>query len=117
IILLLAVAMSVAVYVEPYRFNRVKAFLDPSVDPRGISYQINQSLISIGSGGLFGVGFGHSTQKFGFLPEVVNDSIFAVAAEEIGFVGTAALIGLFVLFGLLMVWTANNISDKFGKLL
>ncbi len=117
IIILLIIAMAAAVYMEPYRFNRIKAFLDPSVDPRGISYQINQSLISIGSGGLFGVGFGHSTQKFGFLPEVVNDSIFAVIAEELGFVGTVVTIGLFLALSLAMVSIVKNTSDKFGKLL
>lgn len=117
IILLLAVALAAAIYMEPYRFNRVKAFLDPSVDPRGISYQINQSLISIGSGGLFGVGFGHSTQKFGFLPEVVNDSIFAIIAEELGFAGATVAIGLFLAICLVMVGIVKNISDKFGKLL
>ncbi len=117
IILLLVVGLSIAVYAEPYRFNRVKAFLDPSVDPQGISYQINQSLISIGSGGLFGVGFGHSTQKFGFLPEVVNDSIFAVIAEELGLVGSIFTIGLFLILLTLLISVAKNVGDKFGKLL
>lgn len=115
--LLVLVIVSVVVVIEPYRFNRIKAFIDPSIDPRGISYQVNQSMIAIGSGGLFGVGFGKSTQKLGFLPEVINDSIFAVATEELGFIGAAFLIGLFGLFTFFMVWTANNISDKFGKLI
>ena len=66
---------------------------------------------------MFGVGFGKSTQKFGFLPEVIHDSIFAVVVEELGFVGASFLIGLFIFFAFLMVWTANNVSDKFGKLL
>ncbi len=103
--------------VEPYRLNRIKTYLDPSLDPKGISYQLNQSMIAIGSGGMFGVGYGKSTQKFGFLPEVIHDSIFAVVVEELGFIGAAGLIGLFVLFGLMMGYTANSLKDKFGKLL
>lgn len=110
-------ALGLMIYISPYRLDRIKTFIDPSVDPRGISYQLNQSLISIGSGGMFGVGFGKSTQKFGFLPEVVNDSIFSIIVEELGFIGAVFLLGLFALFTLLMVWTANNISDKFGKLI
>lgn len=118
IIILVAISiLAIGIAVEPYRFNRIKAFIDPSIDPRGISYQVNQSMISIGSGGMFGVGFGKSTQKFGFLPEVVNDSIFAVVAEELGFIGATFLIFLFVIFAFLMVQTAQGISDKFGRLL
>ncbi len=118
VIILIALSLvAVGVAVEPYRFNRIKAFIDPSVDPQGISYQVNQSMISIGSGGLFGVGFGKSTQKFGFLPEVVNDSIFAVVAEELGFVGSLFLISLFVASTFLMVKLSQDINDKFGKLL
>lgn len=115
--LLVVGILGAMIVVEPYRLNRVKTFLDPSLDPRGISYQLNQSLISIGSGGMFGVGFGKSTQKFGFLPEVINDSVFAIIAEELGFVGSVFLISLFVLLALLMIWTANNVTDKFGKLI
>ncbi len=102
---------------EPYRLNRIKTFIDPTYDPRGISYQLNQSLISIGSGGWFGVGFGKSIQKFGFLPEVINDSIFAVIVEEMGLVGAIALIILFITFSFLLVRVAQSVSDKFGKLL
>lgn len=109
-------ALIVMIWFEPYRWDRIRTFVDPSVDPRGISYQLNQSLIGIGSGGVFGVGFGKSTQKFGFLPEVIHDSIFAVIVEELGFVGAAFLIGLFALFAFIMVWVANSVSDKFGKL-
>ncbi len=109
-------ALLVMIWFEPYRLDRIRTFVDPSVDPQGISYQLNQSLIGVGSGGMFGVGFGKSTQKFGFLPEVIHDSIFAVIVEELGFVGASFLIGLFLLFVFLMVWTANGITDKFGKL-
>ncbi|MDP3792592.1 MAG: putative lipid II flippase FtsW [bacterium] len=115
--LLIVGVLALMIYVEPYRADRVKTFFDPSIDPRGISYQLNQSLIAVGSGGMFGVGFGKSTQKFGFLPEVINDSIFAILVEELGLVGAGVLIGLFVFFTFLLIRVVNNISDKFGKLL
>lgn len=115
--LLIIVAVALMIVVEPYRLNRIKTYLDPSIDPRGISYQLNQSLISIGSGGAFGVGFGKSTQKFGFLPEVINDSIFAIMMEELGFVGGMFFVGLLCLLTFLMVKTANSLNDKFGRLL
>ena len=105
------------IFIEPYRLNRIKTFLDPSVDPRGISYQLNQSLIAIGSGGLLGSGYNDSTQKWGFLPEVVNDSIFAVLVEELGFAGAMILIGLFIFLAHTLVSIAKNTSDKFGRLL
>ncbi|MBX4211728.1 MAG: putative lipid II flippase FtsW [Candidatus Yanofskybacteria bacterium] len=110
------VALGGLIAIAPYRIERVKSFLDPSRDPRGASYQVNQSLIAIGSGGVFGVGFGQSTQKLGFLPEAVGDSIFAVIGEELGLVGTLGTIGLF----LFMFWTLMKIArtthDRFAKL-
>lgn len=113
----IVVALAGMIWFEPYRFDRITTFIDPSVDPQGISYQLNQSLIGIGSGGVFGVGFGKGTQKFGFLPEVIHDSIFAVLVEELGFLGATFLVGLFVVLAFFMVQVANNTSDKFGKLL
>jgi len=102
---------------EPYRLNRIKTFLNPSFDPRGASYQVNQSMISIGSGGLFGVGYGKSTQIYGsFLPEPVGDSIFAVVAEELGLVGAGSLIVLFLLQCFFLTNIARHASDKFAKL-
>lgn len=115
--LLIAGVFTIMIAVAPYRLDRIKTFLDPSIDPRGISYQLNQSLIAVGSGGMFGVGFGKSTQKFGFLPEVTSDSIFAILVEELGLIGAGTLIGLFVFLAFLMVRVAHNIGDKFGKLL
>lgn len=116
IILLAVVAMVGLIAIEPYRLNRIKAFIDPTVDPRGISYQINQSLISIGSGGLFGVGYGQSSQKLGFLPEVVGDSIFAVIAEEIGFVGATVTVGLFLILAVILTKIARAAEDPFARL-
>ncbi len=117
IVAIFLVAVAGLIFIEPYRLNRIKTFIDPSVDPRGISYQLNQSLIAIGSGGLFGNGFNQSTQKWGFLPEVVNDSIFAVTVEELGFVGAMAMIGMFLFLCQTLISIAKNTSDKFGRLL
>ena len=117
ILAIFLVAVAGLIFVEPYRFNRIKTFVNPSLDPRGISYQLNQSLIAIGSGGLFGNGFNQSTQKLGFLPEVVNDSIFAVVVEELGFVGAMVLVGLFVFLSHTLVSVAKNTADKFGRLM
>ncbi|MEK7076047.1 MAG: putative lipid II flippase FtsW [Patescibacteria group bacterium] len=118
ILLVLFIGLSAIIVVEPYRFDRLKSFWDPSIDPRGSSYQINQSLISIGSGGLFGVGYNNSSQKQGgFLPEVIGDSIFAIIAEELGLVGSALTVGLFGALCLFLVDIAKNASDKFGVLL
>ena len=76
---------------ESYRMSRLLVFLHPELDPRGIGYQINQALLAIGSGGIFGLGLGHSRQKFNYLPEPVGDSIFAIISEEIGLIGAAVL--------------------------
>lgn len=112
------IALTLLIYFEPYRFNRIRAFWDPSVDTRGISYQVNQAKIAIGSGGIFGKGFGDgSTQKFGFLPEPVGDSIFAIIVEELGLIGGLFTMVLFVALS----WTLTQISiatrDPFGRLL
>ncbi len=111
------VLFSFFVYFEQYRWNRIMAFWNPEADPRGISYQINQSLIAIGSGGLFGVGFQNSSQKQGFLPEVLNDSIFAIIAEELGYAGSVAVIAMFAFLSFLMTQIAKSAPDKFGALL
>ncbi len=88
-----------AIILFPHRLNRVITFINPSSDVEGAGYQINQALIAIGSGGLFGKGIGRSVQVFGYLPEAANDSIFAIIAEVLGFVGTMIVLGLFgVLF-------------------
>lgn len=117
VVAIFIIAVAGLILIEPYRLNRIKTFLDPSVDPRGISYQLNQSLIAIGSGGFFGNGYNESTQKWGFLPEVVNDSIFAVVVEELGLVGAMVLIGLFIFLCYILISIAKIMSDKFGRLL
>jgi len=104
------------IQIAPYRFSRLKVFLDPLFDPLGQGYQIKQALIGIGSGGITGVGLGLSFQKFGFLPEPISDSIFAVVAEELGFIGAAILVLLFLLFALRSFVLAKKIKDPFAKI-
>lgn len=105
------------VFYKPYLQERIKTFINPSSDPRGSSYQIQQSLITLGSGGIFGRGFGQSIQKFGYLPEPQGDSIFAVLGEEFGFIGTSVTILLFLLFALRGFQIANNSPNLFSRLL
>ena len=111
------VGIVVLIAVAPYRLKRILSFLDPWQDPQGDGWQIIQSLYAIGSGGLFGVGLGNSTQKYLYISEPHNDFIFAVLAEELGFVGCVAVIVLFLLF----VWRGIIISmkapDMFGSLI
>ncbi|MFA6446288.1 MAG: FtsW/RodA/SpoVE family cell cycle protein, partial [Candidatus Paceibacterota bacterium] len=102
--------------VRPYVLTRIKTFLDPSRDPLGSGYQIQQSLIAIGSGEVFGRGYGQSIQKFKFLPESIGDSIYAVAGEEFGFVGASGIILLFLLFVFRGLKIARRIPDMFGGL-
>jgi len=114
----LAVAgVALAVIVEPYRMARLTSFVNPWKDPRGAGMQTVQSLISIASGHLFGVGLGNSIQKFGFLPEQTTDSITGIIGEELGLVGLLVLIALYVV----LVWTiyriALNSREPYGKLL
>jgi len=84
----------------PYRLNRFFIFLHPEADPLGLGYQIKQSLIAIGSGGIFGRGLGLSEQKFGFLPQSFSDSIFPIFAEDTGFIGSLLLLTLFLIFSI-----------------
>ncbi|MFH1565566.1 MAG: putative lipid II flippase FtsW [bacterium] len=103
--------------IAPYRMNRFLVFLNPSIDPKGIGYHINQALIAIGSGGIFGMGFGHSRQKFNYLPEPIGDSIFAIIAEELGLIGGAIILVLFGIFAWRGFRIAKHAPDKFGMLL
>lgn len=110
-------AILLLIKIEPYRFNRLLTFLNPDHDPLGIGYQINQAIIAIGSGGLFGVGIGESRQKYNYLPEPVGDSIFAVASEETGLIGASVIIVLFLIFTYFGYRISKNASTEFGKLL
>jgi cell division protein FtsW len=104
-------------FIRPYTMNRVKTFLNPSADPRGASYQVQQSLIAIGSGGMFGKGLGQSIQKFNYLPEPQGDSIFAVYAEEFGFLGTFILVCLYLFFSIRGYGIAFRAPDPFSRFL
>ncbi|MBL7045570.1 MAG: cell division protein FtsW [Parcubacteria group bacterium] len=102
---------------RPYVRDRLMTFLDPSADPLGTGYQIQQSLIAIGSGQWFGRGFGQSVQKFNFLPEPIGDSVFAVFSEEFGFLGAFILVSLFLAFAFRGLKIASQAPDYFGGLL
>lgn len=100
-----------------YRWRRWVALLDPARDPSGIGYQVQQALVAVGSGGVAGVGFGQSMQKMGFLPEPHNDFLYAIFAEEWGWLGTLALVlafALLLVIGYRIAWRA---PDRFGTLL
>ncbi len=110
-------ALAVLIKTSTYRFNRILALFSPKSDPMGISFQITQSLIAIGSGGIFGLGLGMSYQKFGFLPQAMSDTIFSVYAEETGLIGSIFLVMLF----LLLFWRGYKIfkdkkKDQFSQL-
>ena len=117
IVPILFTAVTGLVLMAPYRAKRLMSFLNPESDPLGSSYQIHQILLALGSGGWFGVGIGKSRQKYAYLPEANTDSIFAIIGEEIGFIGSLFVIGLFVF----LIWRgfriAHRTKDKFGRLL
>ncbi|MBI5003721.1 FtsW/RodA/SpoVE family cell cycle protein [Candidatus Kaiserbacteria bacterium] len=105
------------VMTRPYVRDRVMTFIDPSAGAHAEGYQIKQSLIAIGSGGITGRGWGQGIQKFSYLPEPMGDSIFAVAGEELGFIGTIMIVGLFLAFALRGFFVATHASDLFGTLI
>lgn len=109
-------AVAAAIILAPYRMKRFLAFLDPWADPLGDGFQVIQSLLALGSGGLFGLGLGASKQKLFYLPERHTDFIYAIIGEELGFFG--ALMVLLLFFG--FVWRgykiAINARDSFGSL-
>lgn len=116
LILIGALLLGILIYLEPYRRDRLTVFLNPEHDPQGSGYQVRQALIAIGSGGIWGRGFGMSRQKFQYLPEPVGDSIFAVAAEEFGFIGATVMIFLFILLAWRGFYISRFAPDTFGKL-
>lgn len=111
------VGLLIMIKLEPYRMRRITAFINPSADPLNASYQIKQAMLAIGSGGIFGYGYGASRQKYSYLPETLNDSIFAVVAEELGFVRVTAILALFTAFIIRGLRVAKRAPDSFGKML
>lgn len=109
------ISAGMLIMVSPYRRERLMTFLSVTSDPLGKEYHIRQILIAIGSGGLFGLGVGHSKQKFLFLPETATDSVFAAIAEEIGFFGSTIIILLFFYFVFLALKIAQRSEDVFAQ--
>jgi len=111
------IAFGALMLAAPYRVARLTTFLHPELDPQGVGYHINQSFLAIGSGGIWGLGIGHSRQKFQYLPEVNADSIFAVVAEEVGFIFSSLLIILILLIGWRGLRVAKAAPDEFSRLM
>lgn len=114
---ILAVGVAVLGITSPYRLQRIMTFLNTSNDPLGASYQIRQALIAIGSGGIFGLGLGQSRQKYEYLPEANTDSIFAIIAEEGGFIGSMIILMLYYLLIARGLRIAKYAPDTFGRLM
>lgn len=110
------IAFGVLAFTTPYLKSRVTTFLNPGQNASSSSYQIQQALIAVGSGGIAGRGLGQSIQKFNYLPEPQGDSIFAVIGEEMGFIGSVLLIGLYVAFAMRGFRIAHYAPDSFSKL-
>ena len=110
-------AVLALIVVEPYRLERLVTFFDPWKDPQGSGFQATQSLISIASGRIFGVGLGNSVQKFGFLPEQGTDMITGIIGEELGLIGLVVLLALYVTLAWTCFRIALNCKELFGKLL
>ncbi|MBP9686872.1 MAG: putative lipid II flippase FtsW [Candidatus Doudnabacteria bacterium] len=111
------VLLLLLIWFEPYRAARLFTFLNPEHDLSGAGYQVNQALMAVGSGGVWGLGYGQSRQKHNFLPEVLGDSIFPVIAEELGYVRVLGIIGLFLAFMARGMRVALAAPDHFGRLL
>ncbi len=116
VILLLTTFLGAAIFIQPHALQRIQTYLGGNTDTQGTGYQINQSLIAIGSGQWNGRGFGQSVQKFGYLPEPIGDSIFAVAAEEFGFLGSIVLIALYICLIIATFRIATRSHNLFGSM-
>ncbi len=112
-----AASIIVLAVTSPYRLKRLTTFLNPENDPLGASYHIRQILISLGSGGLFGLGLGGSRQKYEFLPEATTDSIFAIIGEEFGFLGSLILLFIYIYLLYKIFKIIKRAPDRFGFLL
>lgn len=108
--------VAIMAFTRPYVMSRITTYMNPAENALGSGYQIQQSMIAIGSGGVTGRGFGQSIQKFSFLPEPIGDSIFAVYSEEFGFIGGVVLIILYIFFAFRGLKIAGRVPDPFGRL-
>ena len=111
------IVVTLLISISGYRKDRLAIFLNPKSDTQREGYQLDQALIAIGSGGMFGRGLGYSRQKFYYLPEPAGDAIFAIFAEEVGFVGVIALMCLFITFFIRGMMVAAHTSDQFASLM
>jgi len=114
---IVATILVLAVASTPYRRDRLTTFVHPTADCQNEGYQACQALISVGSGGLIGLGLGRSVQAYGYLPEAANDSIFAIYAEKFGFIGVAILLGLFIAFFSRLKSLAERAPSNFTRLI
>jgi cell division protein FtsW len=112
-VLVLAIPVIYKLVMEPYRLRRITSFIDPWKDPQGSGFQLIQSFISIGSGGLTGLGLGESKQKLSFLPASHTDFIFCLVGEELGLIGATLVIALFLFLFLMGISVANKSGDRF----
>lgn len=116
IVVLATGALFAVIRAAPYRVARFVTFLRPETDPQGIGYQVQQALLAIGSGGLWGLGLGRSRQKFRYLPEPAGDAIFSIAAEELGFLRMLIILLLYAFVILRGYQIARRTADPFGRL-
>lgn len=100
-----------------YRFSRLMTFLNPLADPQGAGYQVNQAIVTVGSGGIIGQGLGLAEEKFGLLPQPISDSIFVIFAKEAGFAGALLLISVFLAFLWMGFKIAKSAKNRFSQLL
>jgi len=109
------IAVGLLIWKSPYRLQRLLIFLDPTKDPTGAGFQVNQSFLAFGSGGPFGVGLGAGKQKLYFLPEAHTDFVLALVGEELGLVGTTAVMLLFAILIMKGLKIAGRAQDPFGR--
>jgi len=117
VLILALITVASLFFVRPYMLDRLMTYINPTANPLTSGYQIQQSLIAIGSGEIFGRGLGQSVQKFKFLPESVGDAIFPIAAEEFGLVGGVVIIFLYIFFASSGLKIASSAPDSFSRLL
>ncbi len=116
ILAVISIGTILAVSSTPYRRQRISTFLNPTADCQASGYQACQALIAVGSGGLAGKGLGNSVQAYGYLPEAANDSIFAIFAEKFGFIGSAIVLGIYLVFFARLRRIIERTSDFYSRL-